>query len=128
MKQVISDAATVRAEEVVLSVPDGRSVALLVNATPIHAADGAAESMVVTLQDLASLRELERLQAEFLSMVSHELRAPLTSIKGSTATVLRASRVLDPAEVRQFFRIIDAQAESVPEVRRRRRRRPAARP
>ena len=110
MKQVISDAATVRAEEVVLSVPDGRRVTLLVNATPIHGTDGAAESMVVTLQDLASLRELERLQAEFLSMVSHELRAPLTSIKGSTATVLRASRVLDPAEVRQFFRIIDAQA------------------
>ena len=92
-------------------MPDGRRVTLLVNATPIHAADGAAESMVVTLQDLASLRELERLQAEFLSMVSHELRAPLTSIKGSTATVLRASRVLDPAEVRQFFRIIDAQAD-----------------
>ena len=111
MKEVISDAATVRAEEVVLSVPDGRSVTLRVKATPIHAADGAAESMVVTLQDLASLRELERLQAEFLSMVSHELRAPLTSIKGSTATVLRASRVLDPAEVRQFFRIIDAQAD-----------------
>ena len=111
MKEVISDAATVRAEEVVLSVPDGRRVTLLVNATPIHAADGAAESMVVTLQDLASLRELERLQAEFLSMVSHELRAPLTSIKGSAATVLRASRVLDPAEVRQFFRIIDAQAD-----------------
>ena len=111
MKQVISDAATVRAEEVVLSVPDGRRVTLLVNATPIHAADGVAESMVVTLQDLASLRELERLQAEFLSMVSHELRAPLTSIKGSAATVLRASRVLDPAEVRQFFRIIDAQAD-----------------
>ena len=111
MKQVISDAATVRAEEVVLSVPDGRRVTLLVNATPIHAADGAAESMVVTLQDLASLRELERLQAEFLSMVSHELRAPLTSIKGSTATVLRASRVLDPAEVRQFFRVIDVQAD-----------------
>ena len=107
MKQVISAAATVRAAEVVLSVPDGRRVTLLVNATPIH----AAESTVVTLQDLASLRELERLQTEFLSMVSHELRAPLTSIKGSTATVLRASRVLDPAEVRQFFRIIDAQAD-----------------
>ena len=48
MKEVISDAATVRAEEVVLSVPDGRRVTLLVNATPIHAPDGAAESMVVT--------------------------------------------------------------------------------
>ena len=111
MKRVISGAEPVRTEEVVLSVPDGRSVTLLVNATPIRSADGAAVSMVVTLQDLAPLEELERLRAEFLGMVSHELRAPLTSIKGSTATVLRVSRVLDPAEVRQFFRIIDTQAD-----------------
>ena len=111
MKRVISGAEPVRAEQVVLSVPDGRSVTLLVNATPIRSADGDAVSMVVTLQDLAPLEELERLRAEFLGMVSHELRAPLTSIKGSTATVLRASRVLDPAEVRQFFRIIDSQAD-----------------
>ena len=111
MKRVIGGAETVRAEQVVLSVPDGRSVTLLVNATPIRSAAGAAVSMVVTLQDLAPLEELERLRAEFLGMVSHELRAPLTSIKGSTATVLRASRVLDPAEVRQFFRIIDTQAD-----------------
>ena len=111
VKRVIGDAETVRAEEVVLSAPDGRNVTLLVNATPIRAADDIAVSMVVTLQDLAPLQELERLRAEFLGMVSHELRAPLTSIKGSTATVLRASRVLDPAEVRQFFRIIDSQAD-----------------
>ena len=58
------------------------------------------ESVVVTLQDMAPLEELERLRAEFLGMVSHELRAPLTSIKGSTATVLGAARVLEPAEVR----------------------------
>ena len=44
-------------------------------------------------------------------MVSHELRAPLTSIKGSAATVLRASRIFGPAEVTQFFRIIDEQAD-----------------
>ena len=111
MKRVISGAATVRAEEVVLSVPDGRRITLLVNATPIHSADGTTVSMVVTLQDLAPLEELERLRADFLGMVSHELRAPLTSIKGATTTVLRAARVLDRAEVRQFFRIIDAQAD-----------------
>ncbi len=44
-------------------------------------------------------------------MVSHELRAPLTSIKGSAATVLGSSADLDPAVVRQFFRIIDEQAD-----------------
>ncbi len=106
-----SRAETVRAEEVSLVLPDGRAVETLVNATPIHGEDGAVASVVVALQDLAPLKELERLRAEFLGMVSHELRAPLTSIKGSAATVLRAPRVLDRAEVRQFFRIIDSQAD-----------------
>ena len=108
--QVLSGAETVHAEEIVLSMPNGRSVTMLVNATPIHGEDGAVASMVVTMQDLAPLQELDRTRAEFLSMVSHELRAPLTSIKGSATTVLNASRELDPAEVRQFFRIIDEQA------------------
>ena len=107
----LRNAETVRAEEIELSVPDGRSVTTLVNATPIHAADGAVESVVVTMQDLAPLKELERLRAEFLGMVSHELRAPLTSIKGSAVTVLNAKPELDPAEMREFFRIIDEQAD-----------------
>ena len=114
LARALSGAETVRAEEVVLSVPDGRRITTLINATPIHAPDGpddALASVVVTLQDLAPLRELERMRAEFLGMVSHELRAPLTSIKGSAATVLRASRLFGPAEVAQFFRIIDEQAD-----------------
>ena len=102
---------TVRAEEIVLSVPDGRRVRTLINATPIRSEDGAVASVVVTMQDLAPLDELERVRAEFLDMVSHELRAPLTSIKGSTATVLGASPALDPAEMLQFCRIIDEQAD-----------------
>ena len=110
LSRALSSATRRRAEEIVLSVPDGRSVTTLVNATPIQSADGAVESVVVTMQDLAPLQELERLRADFLSMVSHELRAPLTSIKGSAATVLGSSRVLDPAEVRQLFRIVDEQA------------------
>ena len=66
--------------------------------------------MIVTMQDLEPLEELERSRAEFLSMVTHELRTPLTSIMGSTASLLSTSRILDPAEVRQFIRIIDDQA------------------
>ena len=111
LSAALGNADTVRAEELVLSVPDGRHVTTLVNATVIRSAEGVVESVVATMQDLAPLEELERLRAEFLGMVSHELRAPLTSIKGSAATVLSASRILDPAEVRQFFRIIDEQAD-----------------
>ena len=111
LAQQLSNGETVRAEEMTLSVPDGRSVTTLVNSTPILGADGAVESVVVTLQDLAPLQELERMRAEFLGVVSHELRTPLISIKGSTATVLGASPAPEPAEMMQFFRIIDQQAD-----------------
>ena len=100
-----------RGEEMTLSVPNGRSVTTLVNSTPIQATDGAVESVVVTLQDLAPLEELERSRAEFLSLVSHELRAPLAAVKGSATTVLDASPAPSLAEILQFFRIIEQQAD-----------------
>ncbi len=111
MAELLSVGETLRAEEIVLEVPDGRSVTVLLNATPIRSDEGTVESVVVTMQDMADVEELERLRAEFLAMVSHELRAPLTSIKGSAATVLESPTDPDPAVVRQFFRIIGDQAD-----------------
>ena len=111
LAQQFSNGETVRAEEMTLSIPDGRSVTTLVNSTPIRSAGSAVESVVVTLQDLAPLDELERLRADFLGLVSHELRTPLISIKGSTATVLGAAPPPEPAEMLQFFRVIDQQAD-----------------
>ena len=110
LAQQLEGATTMRAEEVELSVPDGRSVRTLLNVTPIRSEGGEVVSVVVTMQDLAPLEALERQRAEFLGMVSHELRAPLTAIKGSTATVLGAVPVPPQAEMLQFFRIIDGQA------------------
>ena len=111
LAQALSTGETVRAEEIVLQAPDGRSVTTLVNATPIRSQEGETESVVVTLQDLTPLEEQERLRAEFLGMVSHELRTPLTSIKGAAATLTEAASDLDPAEMLQFFRIIGEQAD-----------------
>ena len=110
LAQELTRASTMRGEEIEVSVPDGRRLSVLLNVTPIEA-DGGVESVVVTFQDLAPLRELERQRTEFVSLVSHELRAPLTSIKGSTARLLDAPRELDRAEMREFHRIIDEQAE-----------------
>ena len=111
MAELMSTGETVRAEEIVMRVPDGRTVTVLLNATPTLSEEGAVESVVFTLQDMADVQELERLRAEFLGMVSHELRVPLTSITGSASTVLDSAKDLDPAVVRQFFRIIKDQAD-----------------
>ena len=112
--RVLGGATTMRAEEIVLSVPDGRSLRTLINVTPIRAGDGEDSeivSVVVTMQDLAPLKELERQRTEFLGLVSHELRTPLAAIKGSVAAVRGAAPALPQAEVDQFHRIIDAQAD-----------------
>ena len=106
-------AAAASAEEIVLSAGSGRSVRALVNAAPIRTGDSTVRSVAVALQDLGPLDEVERRRVEFLEMVSHELRAPLSSIKGLTATVLGNSRIVDPAEARQFFRIIEQQADDM---------------
>ena len=111
LAQVLSTGETVRLEEIVMEVPDGRSVKALINATPIHSQEGVVESVVVTMQDMTPIEELERLRAEFMGMVSHELQTPLTSIKGSANTLLDEASSLDPAEIRQFHRIISEQAD-----------------
>ena len=111
LAQALSTGEIVRLEEIVMEVPDGHSVKALINATPIHSQEGAVESVVVTMQDMTPLEELERLRAEFMGMVSHELQTPLTSIKGSANTLLDEASSLDPAEMRQFHRIISEQAD-----------------
>ena len=110
---MLSTSETVRAEEIVIEVPDGRSVTALLNATPIRSEEGEVESVVVTIQDMTPLERMERLRAEFLGMVSHELRTPLTSIRGSAIALLDATSELDPAEMRQFLRIIVDQTDNM---------------
>ena len=104
---------TVLGDEVVIHLPDGRAVTTLVNARPIYGEDGEPVSVVVTIQDITQLEEIKSQRTEFLGMVSHELRTPLSAIKGSAASVLGATYPLDPAETRQFLRIIDEQADQM---------------
>ena len=111
LARVLRSGETVRAEEIVIQVPDGRRVNTIVNATPIPSDDGGVASVVVTLQDLGPMKELGRQRAEFLGLVGQELLAPLTSIKGSASAVLEDLARLDAAKVRQFFSIIEWQAD-----------------
>ena len=110
-ESLLASGRTVRDERLTVELPNGRKLTAVVNVTPIRSADGTVVSLVVTSQDVGPLAEAERLRAEFLAMIGHELRAPLTSIKGSATTLLQSRSSLDPAEMHQFARIIDQQAD-----------------
>ena len=77
-----------------LSVPDGRGLATLLNVTPVRSQDGAVASVVVTLQDLAPLAELDHMRARFVGMVSHNL----------LRRVWRGRDAADPKRVRSFVK------------------------
>ncbi len=111
IRRALIKGETVRAEEVHFKFDDGRTVPTLMNATPIYADDGHVSAAFVVIQDVSPLEELEKLRSEFLGIVSHELRTPLTAIKGSAATVLGSPTPFDMQEIREFFQIIDEQAD-----------------
>ena len=113
LADTLTSAKTVRAEEVEFSLPDGRQITALLNATPLKSAEGDVESVVVTMQDLAPLEELERMRSTFLDMVSHELRAPLSAITGSAVTLDSTVETIDRMEMRAYLRIIVEQAEQM---------------
>jgi len=83
--------------------------------TPVRDASGnvlASRSIVVDITERKRAEEeLERLRSEFLGMVTHELKTPLTAIKGSAATALGSRRPYSPQENRELFQIIDEQAD-----------------
>ena len=69
--------------------PDGSHVDVLGNHAPITGPDGSVVGGVSVLQDREHFKPLDRAKDEFLSVVAHELRNPLTSIRGNLQLLQR---------------------------------------
>lgn len=85
-------------------------------AAPSHTAVSAdAEGVIVAAAAHRQHTAVESLPTaltdELFSILSHELRAPLTTIKGSSRTLLRHGAVLEPAAARQLLTDIDQEAD-----------------
>jgi signal transduction histidine kinase/DNA-binding response OmpR family regulator len=111
MQRALSRGERTIAQEMRLVFPDGQSTLVLINSTPLFNPAGEVTSVVSTIMDLTPLEDAERERNEFLGMVSHELKTPLTAIKGSAATALGSKRPLNSDETRDLFSIIDEQAD-----------------
>ena len=105
-------------DDVVLS--DGEELFLRVNATVLeevelqHGEDSGVGALLV-LHDVTRLRRLENIRRDFVANVSHELKTPITSVKGFVETLLDGA-MHDPADTERFLRIVAAQADRLNEI------------
>jgi len=83
---------------------------LQANGSLLHTEDGAIAGAVVVVNDVTRLRRLEAVRSDFVANVSHELKTPVTSIKGFAET-LADGAIDDPDAGRRFLRIIAGQAD-----------------
>ena len=63
------------------------------------------QGMVVVLHDITNLKKLENLRREFVANVSHELKTPITSIKGFAETLIEGAKN-DEQSLEMFLNII----------------------
>ncbi len=80
-----------------------------VNAAPVFDNDAISGCLVV-IHDVTEIRRLETVRSDFVANVSHELKTPLTSIKGFVETLLEGA-IDDKENNRNFLTIIQDHAE-----------------
>lgn len=68
---------------------DGSTRTLLTSGTTVRNAAGEVELAIVVFRDITKQRELERTREEFVSLISHDLRQPLTTISGMAQWLAR---------------------------------------
>lgn len=68
--------------------------------------------MVIVLHDITNLKKLENLRREFVANVSHELKTPITSIKGFAETLLDGAKN-DEQTLNEFLKIISKESERI---------------
>ncbi|HET6911284.1 MAG TPA: ATP-binding protein [Mycobacteriales bacterium] len=86
---------------------------LLVTATYVRDADRRVKRLIICLRDTAARRRTERSGAELVSTVAHELRSPLTSVKGFTATLLTKWERFSDEQKKLMLQTVNSDADRV---------------
>jgi len=100
----------IRDEEMEMRRADGTSLWVNLSVRPIVDEEGRVIASRSVLTDITEQKKLDRLKDDFINLVSHELRSPLTVIMGAINTVLSEGANLSEEETHQLLK--DAALES----------------
>ena len=91
----------------------GATRELLVAASYLRGAGGMVEALVITMRDASARDRQDRSRADLISTVAHELRSPLTGVKGFAATLLAKWDRFNDDQRKLMIQTIDADADRV---------------
>jgi two-component system phosphate regulon sensor histidine kinase PhoR len=94
--------------EIALIVPESKF--LQVSGTLLRNSQGKTIGALAVLNDITRMRQLENMRREFVANVSHELKTPITSIKGYVET-LQEGALGDKKNVQKFLEIVLKQSD-----------------
>ena len=93
----------VRNRQLELRRADGQHIPVLVQAAPLRDTTGVVTHAVVVVQDVTRLHEAEQLKDDFLALVSHEFRTPLTAIHGGAYLLAQQGNDLDAGTCKELL-------------------------
>ena len=105
-----------RDQQILLEGADGKQTPVLAQAVPLPNAGGVIERAVLVFQDRTRLQEAEQLKDDFLSLVSHEFRTPLTTIHGGAYLLANQSEVLDDRTRHELLDDIVAESDRLDQM------------
>lgn len=86
------------------------NINIKVTATPLVSDVGEYFGVLLVIEDITKIKKLENMRSDFVSNVTHELKTPLTSIRGFIDT-LKNGAIKDEVVAHRFLDIIDLEAE-----------------
>lgn len=116
--RALSSHAPVEGDVVLPAPPDGdvsEERYLQAHGTVLRDASGRGIGAVIVINDVTRMHRLQNLRRDFVANVSHELKTPVTSIKGFIET-LRDGAMKDPESAEQFLAIISRQADRLSSI------------
>ncbi len=87
-----------------------REKMIRIKGTPLRENEENNLGVLLVIEDVTELKKLETMRSDFVSNVTHELKTPLTSIRGFVDT-LKGGAINDEKVAKKFLDIIDIEAE-----------------
>ena len=94
----------------------GDTISLGITYAPLINSAGDMTNIIANFRDLTRYREEEELQKTFISVVSHELKTPVSIIKGYAGTLGRPEANWPPDMIQEYAQVIDEEADRLTEL------------